>query len=370
MTLAWIAAALLAGLVVKLLLGSKAKAAPARSRNASAVSQAAGTGVAAVAAGPTESVPVELQAFSMIRADDLPLPRQQALAQSFKDVPRPPRLLQQLVSPAFLADASSAQLVDLIAAEPLIAAQVLAAVNSPVYGLQHPVASIGQAVTYLGLNTVRAICLRYLLIASFKADSPERARILDAIWASSAIAGDLAGQLAQRLGMGDHGAIVSAVLLSFLGRLAIAATGSQDSLVAQAEPDALARAAAEQARLGLCAAELGRLLMREWGLPDSIVADAADIEAVMLKPNSAFDAERAARLGLSHFCVRWSERLVNADPGDDPTFDPRAEAGAELFHLRGYLRLPQLSRLAEFSQAPTLMASIQKQHAALAGRGA
>ena len=50
----------------------------------------------------------------------------------------------------------------------LLAARVLRAVNSPFYGLPQPVTSIVQAVTYLGLTTVRITCLRYIFIAAFK----------------------------------------------------------------------------------------------------------------------------------------------------------------------------------------------------------
>ena len=51
----------------------------------------------------------------------------------------------------------------------LLAARVLKAVNAPFYGLPQPVNSIAQAVTYLGLTTVRITCLRYIFIAAFKA---------------------------------------------------------------------------------------------------------------------------------------------------------------------------------------------------------
>ena len=76
--------------------------------------------------------------------------------------------MQQLLSPEFVARASSTELSELVMAEPLIAAKVLSTVNSPFYALQKPVTNIGQAVTFLGINTVRSICLQYMLAEAFK----------------------------------------------------------------------------------------------------------------------------------------------------------------------------------------------------------
>ena len=67
---------------------------------------------------------------------------------------RPSRLIQHLAAVDLLNEASAARLVELIAAEPVIAGKLLSAVNSPLYGLQVPVASVAQAVTFLGLTQV------------------------------------------------------------------------------------------------------------------------------------------------------------------------------------------------------------------------
>lgn len=53
---------------------------------------------------------------------------------------------------------------------------MLAAVNSPAYGLGRPVAGVGQAVTFMGLNSVRAICMQYALMQAFQADCPACAK--------------------------------------------------------------------------------------------------------------------------------------------------------------------------------------------------
>ena len=159
--------------------------------------------------------------------------------------------------------------MDLISAEPLIAAKVLATVNSPLYGLNQAVNSIGQAVTYLGLNTVRSLCIQYIVRSSFMSDSSNRRQLLDETWSASAMASELAQRLTQGVGVDDRGALVSAVVLSFLGRVAVVATTPRAILDTLPTQGLLEREVAEQSRLGLCSAEIGRLLMTEWGLPEA-----------------------------------------------------------------------------------------------------
>jgi HD-like signal output (HDOD) protein len=82
-------------------------------------------------------------------------------------------------------NAQTLDLADMVIAEPQIAAKVLAVVNSPFYGLRSPLGSVGQAVTFMGMNTVRSLCLQYMLDESFnlkKAVPPTK------VWCNPALA--------------------------------------------------------------------------------------------------------------------------------------------------------------------------------------
>ena len=336
MTFLWIGVALLvAALTVVLLRKSSVRAEPTprpvarpnERRETPAAPALATPTVVAPAPAPTPpadagagelQLPQALADFRLLRADDVPEARRDAYASAFKDIPRPPKLLDHLLSPDFVNAASSTQLVDMIAGEPLMAAKILTAVNSPMYGLKSPVGSIGQAVTYLGLNTVRGLCLQYILIESFKADSAARKQMLDATWTASAVASELAQQLSQRLGFEDRGSLVSAVVLSFIGRLATTSSVSLAKLATIVPHGLLARAVSEQKTLGLSASQIGRLLMTAWGLPAPIIDDATSIDLVLVTPSSSFDAEHGSRLALCYTCARLGERLAEgslADPG-------------------------------------------------------
>lgn len=306
----------------------------------------------------TEAPPAELAGLTLRHLDELPDDRRAAYRQVFKDVPRPPRLLHHLLSPAFFDGASSAQLVELISAEPLIAARVLATVNSAAYGLSRPVTAIGQAVTHLGLNQVRSLCVQHIMRGCFMMDGAERRPLLEATWAASALASELAQRLGLALGVEDRGGLVSAVVLSFLGRLATQAHTPMGILQTIPPRDLLARADAEQRQFGLCAAEIGRLLMTAWGLPASVVADAADLDRVLVQMPAA-DAH-GQRLALGYLCTRLGERMAYGELPDLATLDLATGRDAECFHLRGALAGPSLGGLQAKLHAPDLLAALQR----------
>ncbi len=311
------------------------------------------------------AVPLELAAFRPTRAAQLDASRRQALVKVFQNIPRPPRLLSQLLSPDFVSSASSSELSDLIAAEPLLATQLLLTINSPLYGLRSPVSSVEQAVKLLGLTAVRSLCLRYLLIHAFKADSQQRQDILDATWQASALASEICLRLAQGLGYVDTGSLVSHVVLTFLGRLATAAAMPRSLLLQVPTRGLLARTSAEQALFGLASAEIGRLLMQNWGLPPTVSDEAAEVDAVLFAPYAAWDPVRASRLALCYLSARLGERLAHDPAFTVEGFDLMQDADPEMHHVRAYLQHPAFAGVCEQLEQPSFNDAIEKQRLAL-----
>lgn len=310
-------------------------------------------------------VPPELAAFRPMLASQLDGSRKQALIKVFQNIPRPPRLLHKLLSPDFVSHASSAELADLIVAEPLLAAQILKTINSPMYGLRSPVTSIEQAVNLLGLTSVRSLCLRYLMINSFKADSPQRKQILDATWQASALASEIALRLAQGLGYMDTGSLVSQVVLTFLGRLATA-SGMPRGLLAQVPSRGLlARSSAEQTLFGLSSAEIGRLLMQDWGLPEAVCNEAAEVDAVLFAPYAAWEPVRASRLALCYVAARLGERLAHDPQMTVESFDLLNDPDPELYHVRAYMEHPAFTGVCEQLAKPSFVDALTRYRTAL-----
>lgn len=307
--------------------------------------------------------PEALGSFRWLTHESLAADRRQTLVVALRRIPRPPAALHQLLSPQFLDRASSNELGELITGEAQIAAKVLATVNAPYYGLTRPVAGIGQAVTFLGLNTVRSICLQYLLDDSFKPTDARLKRAYGEIWNASALASELCTRLAGKLGLPDAGALVAQVLLSFLGHLATATLlAAQDTDVPPASASLLDRTRDAQARLGLGPSEIGALLLREWGLPDAIVDDVRAIDRLLVTAVGELPANSSRRLAVAHLCARLGEHLASGGPATAGSLAGLAAGQAiaeDGFHLRAHLDAPTLTRLPEHLQAADLSQALQ-----------
>ncbi len=307
----------------------------------------------------TEPLPAELAGFTWTAESELDPARRDALLAAIRGIPRPPRSMQQLLSPEFLAKASSADLSELIMGEPLIAAKVLSTVNSPMYGLQKPVTSIGQGVTFLGINTVRSICMQYLLAEAFKPKLAEAQQAFDRIWKASAIASELAVRLGKALQLPDQGPLATQVVLGFVGQLATASLIPPAGLAQWLSRDRLQRAGLEQDLLGLNASEVGAVLMKSWELPDSLVADVADSGRLLVTPPHTVAADRLPRLALAYLCARLGERLALRQMDVLDGYQPATDTAADMHHLRAALAHPALARLDEALQTPELLAAVR-----------
>jgi HD-like signal output (HDOD) protein len=308
---------------------------------------------------PVAEAPPELLAlrgsFSLLPAEALDESRRQALLQALQRLPRPPRALQALVSPEFVQRAASAQLAEIVTSEPAVAARVLAAVNSPLYGLQQPVASIGQAITFLGLSSVRAQCLQHLLDDAFKADDAGLQCEFAILWRASSIATELCQLLATRLRLGEPGPMVTLLVLSTLGRFAAA-------LLLQRQPAGPAAPAGdgsrlralqdEQARLGLASPEIGVLLMQAWALPASLAEEVRALGRLPLVAAGSLEAQQGARLALCACCARLGESLARGEITSLAEIDPLAQPGPDYVALRDHLARPALAGLGELLRGP------------------
>ncbi len=306
-----------------------------------------------------EPLPPELIAFRWAHETELEASRRDSLVAAIRGIPRPPRSMQQLLSPEFVAKAGSAELSELVMGEPLIAARVLATVNAPFYGLHKPVTSIGQAVTFLGINTVRSICLQYMLADAFKPKLAEAQRSFDAIWRASAIASELCVRLGKALNLRDQGALSTQVVLSFVGHLATASLIPAPGLEHWLARNRLDRARLEQELLGLSASEVGGLLMKTWELPSGLIEEVSDIgrQLVMAAPTS--DPVRAPRVALAYLCARLGERLALGQIDDLDDYDLSTDTEVDTHHLRTALAHPALARLGQALASSEVQTAVQ-----------
>lgn len=304
-------------------------------------------------------MPPALASFRRVEAfelDDAPL---QTLRAQMQQIPRPPRGLHQLLAPGFLDHATAAQLSELILAEPQVAAKLLATANSPFYGLSRPVNSVDNAIAVLGINTVHGICLQYMVAEALRPRDPQLQPIFERWWHASAIASQLCVRLGQRVGAPEMGAMVTQVVLSFLGHMvALSLLPPQDTLH-NAQLDFLERTRREQEQLGLCAGELGCLMMSEWGMPATVVEDVRAIDRILTSPPKQHDDQRGLRFALGYYCARVGEKLASGEWVDLEPAIPEALQGPEFFHLQTHFMIrPRMMQLAQDFRDPAFVTEV------------
>lgn len=183
------------------------------------------------------------------------------------DIPARPDALVKLSLLLAAEDVNLQQVAVLVESEMALAAAVLKAVNSSLYGLKGRVQSVQQALNYLGMREVAAITFEMGLRAAF-APAPE----LEPLWERAAQRGLLMGRLAQELSM-DAWAAHSAGLFEECGK-AVLYRHAQDHYRAmlRAATDDQALLEMERVGFGVSHDALGAALCESWGLAAMAVA--------------------------------------------------------------------------------------------------
>ena len=284
-------------------------------------------------------------AFTLLGVEELEADELARLRARLANIDMPPRAVEQLISPEFMADASPRELTELLTCEPVLAGKIIGRVNSPFYGLTVPIVSVAHAITYLGVNIVRNMALQFCLEQAFESKDPELRRYHAQLLDVGSIAVTLVEALAPKLGIRDVGAASTQTVLSFLGDFIVPQLSPQYSAIRHWPLGLIERTTAEQFSLGVNAMLVGQLLMETWQLPASIAEDVRDMHRVVVTQAPDALDERGARLALCYACARLAESIELGqitDVGQIDIADPRV---AEFFQLQGYLARRPLAQL-------------------------
>lgn len=150
----------------------------------------------------------------------------------------------------------------LIASDMALAAAVLKAVNSSLYGLNGRVQTVKQAITYLGTREVAAVTFAMGLKAVFP-HMPE----LDPVWDRANVRGMLMGRLARAVDV-DHWIAHSAGLFEECGKAVLLrhAPDRYREMLNTAGSDDQELILLEHAEFGVSHEALGAALCETWGL--------------------------------------------------------------------------------------------------------
>jgi HD-like signal output (HDOD) protein len=183
------------------------------------------------------------------------------------DIPSKPDSLVKLSLLLAEDDVNQQAVAALVEADMALAAAVMKAVNSSLYGLAGRVQSVQQAITYLGTREVAGITFEMGLRAAFP-PAPE----LEPIWQRAAHRGLLMGRLAAALGL-DAWAAHSAGLFEECGKAVLFrhATDHYRAMLRAADTDA-DLCQLEHTGFGVSHDALGAALCESWGLGPAAVA--------------------------------------------------------------------------------------------------
>jgi HD-like signal output (HDOD) protein len=237
------------------------------------------------------------------------------------DIPSQPDSLVRLSLLLADDDINLQAAAELIETDMALAAAVMKAVNSSLYGLRGRVQTVQQAITYLGMREVAAITFEMGLRAAFP-PAPE----LDPLWQRAARRGLLMGRLGQRLGL-DAWAAHSAGLFEECGKAVLFrhATEHYRSMLRAATSDA-ELVLLEHAGFGVSHDALGAALCESWGLDPAAAASVR--HHVQIQAGGALPAEPEKRAICALSLV--AHRLMNApDDVDADTERVALEAGLE-----------------------------------------
>ncbi len=282
-------------------------------------------------------------------------PELRQLVGGSNELPSAPRTYIEITNALTNPNASARTVADIVERDIALSARVLQLVSSGLYGLPRPVTSIGGAVSFLGIEMVKAIVLSVEVSKMFPLSHVMPDFSIDAVQKRSLAAAQLAKRLLGHESSGDS--VLIAGMLQDVGQLVLAARSPQRFSIAlhASSKGKVPLYETELELFGATHAEIGGYLLGLWGLPSKLVQTVAH----HLEPNEdsrSFDA--AAALYVAN--------LLAGNP-DVPALEdvPARTTAIDLRHLRA---LGVAHQLDDWRRIAREMSSGSGTHAKLAAR--
>jgi len=168
-------------------------------------------------------------------------------------------------------DCDANEVAHLIQTDPVLAARLVQAANSPLYGVRTPIYSCKGAVMFLGLGTTRDLVLAYTLRELFHTNAPLLQQRMRMLWQHSVLVGAVSYVLAGMTPGLDKDRALLLGLLHDIGALPLINYASRETALAR---DATLLDDAITALRG----QVGAMVLRQWKFGDETVTIAMEAE--------------------------------------------------------------------------------------------
>ncbi len=181
-------------------------------------------------------------------------------------LPSPKGVALQVIKLSQQEDANNEEIAHAIKADPALAGRVIKAANSLTRNSARPVASIVDAVTVLGMNTVRQLVLTLSLIDNHRSGQCSKFDY-QGFWSGSLLTAITAQKLVVRSGLGSPEEVFVLGLLVNIGSLALATVYPEEygHLLEAGLGDGLVES--ERAEFELDHNQITKEMLQDWGMP-------------------------------------------------------------------------------------------------------
>lgn len=258
------------------------------------------------------------------------------LVSQMTSLPSTPALYYELTKVLQDENTSVKKVGEIVAKDMGMAAKVLQLVNSAFFGVRRHISNPVEAVSYLGLDTIKALAFSTKVFSQFDQIRTGTFSI-QKLWEHSMNI----GAIAQRIAKAEHASdkviddTLMAGLLHDVGTLVLAANlpFKFSAMLKEAEVQKIKHWDAERAHFGATHAEVGAYLMWLWGLPDPIVEAIAYHHAPAKCPAQTFSPLTAV-----HVANALEEERQGANKND----------GGDRLDMRHLERIGMTDRIAKW----------------------
>ncbi len=193
----------------------------------------------------------------------------EAIFKKADKLPTLPGIAIKILETVKKEDVNVREVADVLSADPPLSAKVLKTVNSPYFGINREITSVGHAVGLLGIDTVKTLALSFSLVGGLKKKGKDEFDYA-AFWKNSLTSAVVSRSVAHEILPASAEDLFFLGLLSDIGTLAInRCMPEQYSLVLKEKQDSSCSLhEAETRTLGFSHADIGAELIKRWGLPE------------------------------------------------------------------------------------------------------